>query len=74
MRQTPLLYLQHGPPSKITEVAFTKPSITDNWERAVAEGDFGRAKRTREVRAENNREVIVMAPGAEMTRLLLASR
>jgi hypothetical protein len=46
MQRASLLDLRRCPPRQIPVVAFTKPSITDNRERAIAESDLGGAKRT----------------------------
>ena len=73
MQQATLLDLRRWPPRQITIVAFTKPSITDNRKRAIAESDLGGAIRTGEIRAEDGCEVIVTSTRAEHTGLFLAS-
>jgi hypothetical protein len=73
MQQASLLDLRRWPPREVTVVAFPKPSITDNRKRATAESDLGSAKRTCEIRAEDDREVIITTTRAEHTGLFLAS-
>jgi len=68
-----LLDLRRWLSRQITVVAFTKPSITDDRKRAIAESDLGGAERTREIRAEYDGQVIVTPTRAERTGLFLAS-
>jgi hypothetical protein len=46
MQHTPLLDLARWPPREIPVVAFTKPGITDNRNRAIAKSDLGGAEGT----------------------------
>ena len=49
MKAAPLLNLQRGVPRESPVIAFTEPSITDNWERAIAKGDLGGTKGTHQI-------------------------
>src|SRR5262245_55137700 len=46
MAEPSWLDLRHWPPRQIPVVALTKPNITDNRKRPIAERDLGGAKRT----------------------------
>ena len=49
MKEAPFLNLQCGVPRQSAVIAFTEPSITDNWESAIVEGDLGGAKGTYQI-------------------------
>ena len=49
MKEPPFLNLQRGMPRESPVIAFTKPSITDNWESAIAKGNLGGTKGTYQI-------------------------
>lgn len=69
MKDAPFLNLQCGVPRESAVIAFTEPSITDNWESAIAKGDLGGAKGTHQIRTEHRCEVVVAMTRSEQACL-----
>ena len=49
MNDAPFLNLERGVPRESPVIAFTEPSITDNWESAIAKGDLGGTRGTYQI-------------------------
>jgi len=49
MKDAPFFNLQRGVPRNSPVIAFTEPSVTDNWQIALAEGDLGGTKGTGQI-------------------------
>jgi hypothetical protein len=73
MERSSVLDLGRWASCQFTVVAFTQPTISDYRNRAIAECNLGGAKRSPEIRAEDDGKQVAATTLAERPRLLLTS-